>query len=273
MRSFVVSGVVLFFACAGMLVLEHQFQARLWDPVFMTGWCLVIVMALQIVMRLRAKQPGRFAGRATTWRLIHVVTGIFGVFVFALHTSSGLPDTALEWALWIPFVIIASSGIAGFIVLKVSTNRLAETDTRLPFEQIPEARRQLAHQAAATSIESLERTQSDRLAQLYADRLHSYFQGPRHLFAHLTRSQLPMRRLTFQIDQIGSTATTAEQAILSDFRDMIEKKFALDFRYANELLAKAWLLVHLTASYVIIVLTVVHVLIAYAFTSAAPPAQ
>ena len=49
-------------------------------------------------------------------------------------------------------------------------------------------------------------------------------------------------------------------------RDLVNKKDELDFHYALNLALKAWLLVHVPASYSLFILAALHVVAVYAFS-------
>ena len=107
------------------------------------------------------------------------------------------------------------------------------------------------------------------IADLYSIHLHAFFQGPRNFATHLIGSQRPLKRLTDEIDNLSPYVDAHSQAKLAAIKDLVGEKDRLDFARVYLGLSRAWLFVHVPVTYVLIVLTVLHVLVVYAFSSAA----
>lgn len=267
MRTLIVGAITVAAAFGCVVWLSRIFESRLLDPVFMTGWVLVAAMALQLLLRVKKRLPGLIPGTLLDWTWRHAATGLFIVLVFALHTDFSLPETALEWVLFGLFVAVTGSGLLGLYLVNVIPLRLEHESDRETFEEMPAVRARIAQSAARLAAQSLEQTGSRAVVDLYAERLHTFFDRPRHAFAHLQGSRRPLKRLVFEIEAAESDAGTGLDGPLEEMKRLVQSKYALDGRHAYELALRAWLFVHLPATYAMIVLTVVHGCIAYAFTS------
>ena len=107
------------------------------------------------------------------------------------------------------------------------------------------------------------------IVDLYTNHLESFFQGPRNSTAHLVGSQRPLKRLTDEIDNLSRYVDRQSQEKLTAIKDLVIEKDQLDFACVYHRLTKGWLFVHVPVTYGLIVLTVLHVLVVYAFSSGA----
>jgi hypothetical protein len=104
---------------------------------------------------------------------------------------------------------------------------------------------------------------------LYTNRLRHFFQGPRNFAAHLIGSQRPLKQLTDEIDNLSSYVDWESKERLAAIKNLVVEKDRLDFARVYLGLTKGWLFVHVPVTYALIVLTVLHVLVVYAFSSGA----
>ena len=107
------------------------------------------------------------------------------------------------------------------------------------------------------------------IMDLYTNHLRDFFQGPRNFTAHLIGSQRPLKRLTDEIDHLSRYVDQQSQEKLAAIKNLVVEKDRLDFARVYLGLTKGWLFVHVPVTYGLIVLTVLHVLVVYAFSSGA----
>ena len=104
---------------------------------------------------------------------------------------------------------------------------------------------------------------------LYSNHLRDFFQGPRNFTAHLIGSQRPLNQLTDEIDKLSRYVDQQGQEKLAAIKNLVVEKDRLDFARVYLGLTRGWLFVHVPVTYALIVLTVLHVLVVYAFSSGA----
>ena len=73
--------------------------------------------------------------------------------------------------------------------------------------------------------------------------------------------------MTDEIDSLSRFVDVQGQEKLAAIRDLVIEKNRLDFARVYLGLSKAWLFVHVPVTYSLIVLTVLHILVVYAFSS------
>lgn len=267
MRTLLVATLGIAIAFGGVLLICRLFEVRLLDPVFVSGWVLVAVMAFQLVMRIKNRFPSLVPGTALVWTRRHTATGLFGLLVFAHHVGYSLPDTGFELALFIIFSAVAGSGLVGLYLTTVLPHKIEEGAASGKFEDLSALSAEIAEAARRLVALSVERTGSRVFLELYTSQLHNFFERPHHAVSHLNGSRKPLQRLEFEIDQAEGRAGADLDSLVSEFKTLVRAKYALDGRHAHERALGAWLYIHLPMSYALIVLTILHTCIVYAFTS------
>ena len=247
------------------------------DPRYLDGWLLTAGMVLQVCFHV-AQKTGALSPRSSKrWRKVHIFMGFFLIAVFVVHSDFSFPDTGLEWALWTGFVMIAFSGVFG-IYLTWSLESKRRVDESVGYDRIPARRAELARalrdivadsDPANAAIALPGMPYEGWIKDLYTNHLRDFFKGPRNFAAHLFGSQLPLTRLTDEIDALSQYVDQRNQDKLSSIKDMVLEKDRLDYARVYLGLTRAWLLVHTPATYATVVLVVLHVLVVYAYSSGA----
>jgi hypothetical protein len=256
-------------ACAAFtlfFVESRRYDFALGDSRFFNGWVLVACLAVMMQLTLRKRVVILPFGRVRGWLLLHYYLGLATAGVFLVHTGFEFPKSLLNWMLWSLFVLVAVSGLLGWLFSIFIPQRLEARGERIMFDRIPVFRRQLADEAEALALESVKDGSTESIARLYAETLGHFFAGPRNRLAHLQVSTAPIMRIRDEIASVERYLDEAGKVRLAKIRDLVEAKNELDFHHANEGLLKLWLFFHVPATYAMLVAATVHVILAYAFT-------
>jgi hypothetical protein len=260
-----------------VFALVGLYGSALRDARYLDGWILAGGMMVQVLFYIAVKSK-RLSPRAVVrWRSVHVFFGHVLIAVFLSHANFSLPDTALEWALWSGFVLVTASGIFGtYLSWVIKGKHGIEAGMRL--ERIPVRREELAQEvhAAVACVDgppnalALPAPPYDAwLLDLYANHLRDFFQGPRHALAHLGGSQRPLKRLLSEIDTLARYVDAPRQERLRIIKGLVIEKDRLDVARAFLELSRGWLFVHVPVTYALAVLTALHGVSVYAFSSGA----
>jgi hypothetical protein len=277
LTSQTVQGILIAAISGGLFWLVWIYGNSLRDPRYLDGWVLAGGMGLQLSFHIAIKTASLSAKSAARWRKIHIFVGYLLVAVFISHSDLSLPDTAFEWVLWAGFVLVTLSGIFG-TYLDWSLQAKYGLDERIGHDRIAARRAELArdvHAAvsqtdpAASEIALPVPPDDAWIMDLYTTHLRDFFQGQRNYVAHLIGSQRPLKQLSDEIDNLSRYVDQRGQAKLAAIKNLVIEKDRLDFARVYLMLAKGWLFVHVPATYVLIVLTVLHVVVVYAFSSRA----
>jgi hypothetical protein len=269
-----VQGLLIAAISGGLFWLVWIYANGLRDPRYLDGWVLAGGMALQFSFQI-AKTASLSPKSATRWRKIHIFVGYLLIAAFISHSDFSLPDTGFEWALWTGFVLVTLSGIFGtYLVWSLQAKRLI--DEGVSYDRIPALRDELElafllavddadPPSAAIDLPGLP--YDAWIRDLYTTHLGDFFRGPRNFTAHLFGSQRPLKRLTEAIDDLSRYVDYQSQERLAAIKNMVIEKDRLDFARVSLGLTKGWLFVHVPVTYALIVLTVLHGIVVYAFSS------
>jgi hypothetical protein len=268
-----IQGLLIAAISAGLFWLVWIYANGLRDPRYLDGWVLAGGMVLQISFHI-SRMAGVSPKSATRWRKIHIFVGYLLIAAFISHSDFSLPDTGFEWALWTGFVLVTLSGIFG-IYLVWSLQAKRRIDEGVSYDRIPTRRAELAQDvraavaqtdpaAAAIALPGLPH--DAWIMDLYTNHLRDFFQGQRNFTAHLIGSQRPLKRLTEEIDKLSRYVDQQSQERLAVIKNLVVEKDRLDFARVSLGLTRGWLFVHVPVTYALIVLTVLHILVVYAFS-------
>ena len=259
----------------GLFWLVWIYGNGLHDPRYFDGWVLAGGMSLQLFFHGAIKTASLSPKAAARWRKIHIFVGYLLIAAFISHSDFSLPDTGFEWALWAGFVLVTLSGIFG-TYLAWSLQIKHAIDERVGYDRIPARRAEMAqdvHAAvaktdpAAAAIALPAPPYDAWIMDLYTTHLRDFFQGQRNFAAHLIGSQRPLRRLTDEIDNLSRYVDQRSQEKLAVIKNLVVEKDRLDFARVYLGLSKGWLFVHVPVTYALVVLTVLHIIVVYAFSS------
>ena len=272
----IVQGLLVAAISSGLFWLVWIYGNGLRDPRYLDGWVLAGGMGVQLYFHIAIKTASLSPKSAMRWRKIHIFLGYLLIAAFISHSDFSLPDTGFEWALWAGFVMVTLSGIFG-AYLAWSLKAKGRIDEGVSYDRIPTLRTELARDVAAVAETDLASTQialpglphDAWIIDLYTNYLRDFFQGPRNFTAHLIGSQRPLKRLTDEIDDLSRYVDQQSKEKLAAIKNLVVEKDRLDFARVYLGLTRGWLFVHVPVTYGLIVLTVLHVLVVYAFSSGA----
>ena len=270
-----VKGLLIAAASGGLFWLVWIYGNGLRDPRYLDGWVLAFGMGVQLAFHIAIKTASLPPKSAARWRRIHILMGYLLIAAFVSHSDFSLPDTVFEWALWTGFVLVTLSGILG-TYLAWSLRAKHGIDERVTYDRIPARRAEIArdvhaavaHADPAAAAIALPAPPHDAwIMDLYSTHLRNFLQGPRNSAAHVIGSQRPLKRLTDEIDNLSRYVDPQSQEKLAAIRTLVVEKDRLDFARVYLGLTRAWLFVHVPVTYALIVLTLVHIIVVYAYSS------
>lgn len=275
--SQLIQGLLIAAISSGLFWLVWIYGNGLRDPRYLDGWLLAGGMGLQLYFHIAIKTAKLSPKSLQCWRKFHIFLGYLLVGAFISHSDFSFPDTGFEWALWASFVMVTLTGIFGtYLMWSLQAKRAI--DERVGYERLPARRAELARDVhavvsmtdpASAAIALPAQPHDDWIKDLYATHLRDFFQGPRNFAAHLLGSQHPLKRLTDEIDTLSPYVGAQGQEKLAIIKALVIEKDRLDFARVYLGLTRGWLFLHVPATYALIVLTVVHILVVYSYSSGA----
>jgi len=240
------------------------------DPAFLDGWLLAVGMLVLTLYNLRKKMPAVPLLSASAWLQIHVHVGILCALLFLIHTEFRLPNGMLEMLIWIVFVLVIVSGGIGLFLSRQLPARLNARGERVIFERIAGLQAKLANEARDLAVRMAQESGSRATADFYDNRLHAYLTNSRNFWCHLFGSDAAMRRQRAAIKELHRYQDANGRAILNELDAIVVAKDNLEHQHALQFALKIWLFVHIPLTYSVLLLSVVHIVLVYAFASGAP---
>ena len=251
---------------AGLILVFTVTDASLYQGAFLTGWVLLAVMAFLALFNVRKKVTLLPLGSASAWLQLHIYAGWLVIVIFGEHVGWRVPTGWLEMTLAVLFVLIAGSGVVGIGLSRSLPPRLTRRGEEVIFQRIPAFIAELRGDAEDLVLEAAKETQSSTITDFYMSQLSPFFDGPQNRLRHLFASQRALFALMNEIDNLQRYLNQQEREYAERLRDLVNKKDELDFHHALNLALKAWLLVHVPATYSLFILAAVHVVVVYAFS-------
>ncbi len=241
-------------------------NASLYQGAFLTGWVLLAVMGFLALFNVRKKITMLPLGSASTWMQLHIYAGWLVIVIFGEHVGWSVPTGWLEVTLAALFVLVAGSGVVGIGLSRFLPPRLTRRGEEVIFQRIPAFIAELQGDAEDLVLEAAKETRSSTITDFYMSQLSTFFDGPQNRLRHLLASRRARFALMNEIDNLQRYLNSQEREYAERLRDLVNKKDELDFHYALNLALKAWLLVHMPATYSLFIVVALHVVVVYAFS-------
>ena len=266
LRNLAITGMT-----AGLiLAVELLYDMSLRDSAFLNGWMLFAAMVLLAIFNLRKKLNILPLMRVSAWLQLHVYTGVICLLLFLLHTEFSLPSGPFEIVIWVLYMTMTMSGLVGLMLSRLLPHRISARGERVIFERIPLLRAQIARNVEQLALASVQETRGSTIADFYAAELAPYLKRPKHLIGHIIGVNRPERRLHVAIRELERYFDERGRQILEEIDALVSAKADLDYQYVTQLTLKSWLFFHVPLNYGLMLFTLAHIVIVYAFATGAP---
>ena len=266
-KQFWLGTLVLVVASVAALLVHRDWHERLPAYAYISGWVLFGFMLLLALFNARKKLPFLPLGRSEQWLQLHIYGGFFTVVLFLIHLNFRLPRGGFEITLAVLFAIVTISGIVGLVLSRALPRRLQTRGGEVVFEKIPAIRHSLRQQAEKLALGGPGG--SPIIAEFYVRRLAVFFAEPRNFWLHLQESRGPINRLLADLGDLRRLLSETDAAVLDQIATLTRQKDGLDYHNALQATLKLWLFVHLPFTYGLMLFTVWHIVLVYAFSGGA----
>ncbi len=243
-----------------------SYSLSLGNTAFLTGWVMLAMILFLVSYNLRKKLTYPPLLKSSTWLQLHVYVGLLSVVLFLFHTGWRMPNGAFEGTLAVLYACVAGSGLAGLALSRLIPARLTARGEEVLFERIALYRRELRDRAETLVVDSLNRSGTTTLSDLYVRRLADFFHGSRHVWHHLVQSTRPLKLLTNELRALERYLDDRERDTARELAELVEAKDNLDYHYAMQGVLKGWLFVHIPLTYVLLLFIALHVVVVHAFS-------
>jgi len=263
-------GIFLTIVASALLVMANStYEPKIHRLTYISGWALFALMLILSAYNGRKKLPFLPLGRSETWLQFHIYAGLLTITLFTIHIGFHAPAGWFQSTLaWLYFGVTAS-GIFGLFVSRALPQRLTTRGGEVLFERIPAIRRALQDQAEALALKSISEAKSATIADFYTRHLKDFFDGPRNFWQHVFEIRSPIQRLINQVNDLNRFLNNDERVVMEKIANLLRQKDGLDYQRALQLTLKGWLFTHIPLTYSLLLFSVAHVILVYAFSGGA----
>jgi hypothetical protein len=266
------SGVVLFLLAllaVALLLAHNNYASILPRIVYIYGWLLFLLIVILSLYNARKKIPFLPVGTSEGWLQFHIYAGLFTVLLFAFHIRFRWPTGWFDSILFALYALVTLSGVAGLLISKMIPKRLTSRGGEVLQERIPMIRRSLQEQAEALALKSVPEAQSTTLADFYLRHLKSFFDTSQNFWLHLFEVRSPLNSLLNKIGDMNRFLNEEERATADKLADLVRQKDGLDYQRTLQITLKAWLFIHIPLTYSLLIFSVIHIGLVFAFSGGA----
>ena len=265
----ILNTVIFLLIVSVVLAVWNESRQHLPTTNYWTGWSLLSLMLFLAAYNLRKKLTFLPLGSSATWMQLHIYAGLLTSVLFLTHLNFSLPTGQLEWTLTILYFIVFVSGVIGLVTTRLVPKRLSDRGEEVIYQRIPMYRKLLREKAEQVALESITKTESSLLADFYAKELSPFFSRARYISWHLIESRGPLIKLLTKLDELSHYLSDEEKEYSLELRELIITKYDLDYKLALQGCLKYWLFIHIPFTYSLLIFTILHVILVYAFTGGA----
>ncbi len=262
--------LLLLAAVAGLLALWLRFDPLMPKMPYLTGWFLFVLMVVLAAYNGRKKLPFLPAVRSDTWLQVHIYVGFFTAALFAVHVGMRIPGGWFESVLAWLYVLVMVSGIGGLAMSRIIPKRLTTRGGEVLYEQIPAVRRALADEAESLALKAVAEAKNTTIMDFYTQHLQAFFAGPRNVMGHIFEVTSPLNELQHRINEMNRFLNAKERVLMDRVAELVRQKDGLDYHYSLQLALRLWLFVHIPLTYSLLIFSVVHVVLVFAFSGGTP---
>lgn len=242
-----------------------QAELTLADSTVLTGYCSLVVMILLALFNTRKKLSMIPIFSARAWLMFHVIFGLAMIVLYLLHTGSLWPTGLYEQILASLFFLVCLTGIGGTVLSKIVPSRLRHLGVEIIFERIPEELYRIREAAKESIAEAVEKSGNITLSREYEESLAWFFAQPRFFFSHISGSGKPAAWTQSKSTSLQPFLSDDEKQRFEDVLDLMNYKNQIDAHYANQILLKGWLFLHLPLTVSLLVFVGWHVLLVHLY--------
>ena len=247
--------------------MRNRSAAALGNEAFVTGYALVMICGLLMLLGVRKRLVTVPLGRIAIWQRAHHYLGLLCVAAYVLHANL-IVNGWLESILAMTFWAISLSGFLAWYVNKSAPRLLRAAGDRVLRQDIPERIRAIHSQAYQLALKAAGRSDTAALADHFGIVLNRFMSTRRGLVYRFMPSGTLRRRLTADLENLDRYLSEEGQSLRRDLSVLLQAKDNLDFQSAIQNRVRFFAAMHAWLLGGFLVLTFAHALLAHRFASA-----
>lgn len=247
-------------------LIQSRTAARLGNESFATGYSLLAICILLMLLPLRKRLISKPLGRLAIWQRTHHYLGMLSIAVYLMHAGP-FTSGGLETALAITFWGIALSGIVGWYVNRTSPRLLRAAGAHVLREDIPIQKKQLCERAYRIALAAAGKSDTASLADHYQSELSEFLFRPRSILYRLFPTGTKRRALLASLESVDRYLSDEGREQRKEMSGLVILKDNLDFQSAIQTRIRLWAYSHTLLIGAFLVFTIAHVLLAHQYST------
>lgn len=261
--------ILLALLAISLLYAHSLYDSIIPKIIYVWGWLLFFLILILSLYNARKKLPFLPLGSSEGWLQFHIYAGLLTVVFFALHLRFRMPTGWFEIILASLYTLVTLSGIVGLFISRTIPKLLTTRGGEVLYERIPSIRRSLQEQAEALVLKTIPEGHSTTLADFYLRHLKTFFGAHQNFWLHLFAVRSPLNFLVNKIEDLNRFLNEQERATADHLTKLVRQKDGLDYQRALQITLKVWLFVHIPLTYSLLIFSVVHIILVFAFSGGA----
>jgi hypothetical protein len=248
-------------ACAAALLANAAFSdvrpASAWGLAYGTAAALLLLgVALFAARRRSMRLSTRLGlGRARSWLYFHVYGGTLFLVLVALHTGFRLPEGGLAWLLWGLALWTVGTGFLGLGLQQWIPKALGSgLGVEVHYDRIPALVAELRARADAIAAAASEPVQ-----RVYARKVAPELHGPVRRWIYFVDITGRIQSRLGEFEYLRQRLPAEERGRVAELEGLFRTKLEMDAHYTLQRALRAWLLLHVPTSLVLVALVAAHV--------------
>jgi hypothetical protein len=262
--TLVASRITKFLALIAFIVIYIAFYEAYGSVYYMliTGSTLVLLIGLLMCLSIIRRMPFFSVCNARFWSQSHIYLGILALVIFILHVDRSWPHGIFNTILFVFFLLMIFTGFLGLYLFRSVPKKLIFFGPEMLFDQMPGRYEALRLEAESAMKAALEQSDCQELKDFYLKHLYDYFKKPNNTKLFMCGiNNDDKEQYIRELESSIRYANQAETASIEKLVLLIRQKYDLDYCYAQKLLLKRWLYVHIPIAYLLIAFVIIHVVL------------
>ena len=163
------------------------------------------------------------------------------------------------------FSLIFLSGVLGLIISRIFPRRLSAKSEEFIFEKEFQYRKTVRDKAEKLILDSIPETDSELIARFTKNDIAGFMAQPKY-FIYFWGSQRPLVKILRKPESLSRYLNEKEKKYCEQLRELIVKKYDLDYSLCLQGCLKYWLFIHIPLTYSLMIFVILHIILVYAYT-------
>jgi hypothetical protein len=242
-----------------------------------------VLMLFAMLLGMRKKYPAWRIGKVQTWMRGHLWFGLLSYPIILFHAGFSFGGSLTSVLMWL-FTIVIISGIVGAAIQHFMPSVMTQ---RVPWETIygqidrveqqlvkeadeliasaakiiPEPAGKIEHFSGVTAGVKAEVEGLKELQHMYENRIRPYLK----VRAYYSHELANRKNANYMFEQMRTLTAKELHEVIDDMKNICEEKRDLDRQSRLHRILHGWLFAHVPLSFVLIILSVIHAVMALRF--------